>query len=353
MGHLQEAEDEMRRALLLYEQRLAESPNLTHEVLQYGRVCLALGGWCAEKRSFEEAEQLYRKARDAFRTASAHSPAIADWHSLFHRTAGLLLDLLAKRGRLDEAIRECGQEIAALEEALLDASGERALWQHLIVRRLMLLDLLRRTGRPREADHQRHATASAVRRAFEIDRDDYSRLCHYALAALAVGDRDTSAEICRAALNRFGADDNPGVLHLVAWTCALARTDGGDPARLTASARRAVELAPDSRSVRRTLAAVLLRAEQLDEALEHLTAATQADTARSAPAYPPYLLAMTCHHLGRIDEARTHLAEAKRLTAQELADEANPPTWNRKLTFELLRQEAEMLINPPVAAPRP
>jgi hypothetical protein len=58
---------------------------------------------------------------------------------------------------------------------------------------------------------------------------------------------------------------------------------------------------------------------------------------------------MTHHRLGNLEEARAALEKANELTKAELADEKNPPAWNRRLTLELLQKEAEALLGP--AAP--
>lgn len=53
---------------------------------------------------------------------------------------------------------------------------------------------------------------------------------------------------------------------------------------------------------------------------------------------------MTEYQLDRKDEAKASLARANELAQQEIADADDPPAWNRKLTLELLRKEAESMI---------
>ena len=50
---------------------------------------------------------------------------------------------------------------------------------------------------------------------------------------------------------------------------------------------------------------------------------------------------MTEHHLGQADAARIQLRTAHELADKELADSV---PWNRRLTIELLRHEAQTLI---------
>jgi hypothetical protein len=63
-----------------------------------------------------------------------------------------------------------------------------------------------------------------------------------------------------------------------------------------------------------------------------------------AGAYAAFFLAMIQHHLDRFDIARESLTEAIKLADAALNDETKPPAWNRKLTLQLLRKEAESLI---------
>ena len=50
---------------------------------------------------------------------------------------------------------------------------------------------------------------------------------------------------------------------------------------------------------------------------------------------------MTEFHLGNIDSAKEHLKVANAQAERELS---SGPSWNRKLTLELLRDEATGLI---------
>ncbi|HLA39793.1 MAG TPA: hypothetical protein VJ417_07345, partial [Candidatus Glassbacteria bacterium] len=59
---------------------------------------------------------------------------------------------------------------------------------------------------------------------------------------------------------------------------------------------------------------------------------------------PLFFLAMAQHQLGKKDESRATLQKVVELAKAELADDKNPPPWNRKLTLELLHKEAAGLI---------
>ena len=90
------------------------------------------------------------------------------------------------------------------------------------------------------------------------------------------------------------------------------------------------------------LAAILFRAGEFAEARTQLEAALQvAENDVTSPAYSQLFLAMTQHQLGDEEAARELLRTANQSAAEELA---GSPTWNRKLTLELLGKEATSLI---------
>ena len=65
---------------------------------------------------------------------------------------------------------------------------------------------------------------------------------------------------------------------------------------------------------------------------------------QSSPAYSWYFLAMVHKKAGNAEQAREYLNKANQWTGKVLADEENPPRWNRRATLELLRKEAEALL---------
>lgn len=87
-----------------------------------------------------------------------------------------------------------------------------------------------------------------------------------------------------------------------------------------------------------------MRAGIYEESLATLERSMQGEsTGNTSNAYAAFFRAMTLHHLGRNERARESLAEAIKLADQELSNESNPSSWNRRLTLELLRKEAESL----------
>jgi len=99
---------------------------------------------------------------------------------------------------------------------------------------------------------------------------------------------------------------------------------------------------------------LLYRASQYQEALKRLTEAETAyqpdDKTAYAIAYNWVFLAMAHYRLGHVEEAKKWHAKAVQWIDQETQKKpkepaaANPLTWNRRLTLQLLRREAEDLL---------
>jgi hypothetical protein len=100
-----------------------------------------------------------------------------------------------------------------------------------------------------------------------------------------------------------------------------------------------------------TLGAELYRAGRLEQAAQRLTEAEAAFTKdkslRTSIAYTQLFLAMTHKRLGHDDEAKQWLTRAVRTMdnpATEKREDPTARTWNRRLTHQLLRREAESLV---------
>ncbi len=128
-------------------------------------------------------------------------------------------------------------------------------------------------------------------------------------------------------------------------------------------ARLAAEAQADSLQNQNTLGTLLMRAGQTDEAIKVLSVvAGHLDkpdvSANTSPAYTWYALALAHKHAGSDEQALENLNKANASTDAALTEEANPPAWNRRLTLQLLRKEAETAIgvaetNLPDTNPKP
>jgi Flp pilus assembly protein TadD len=124
----------------------------------------------------------------------------------------------------------------------------------------------------------------------------------------------------------------------VAWACALAPEALADLKPAVDLARLAVQARPKDAEVRNTLGAILYRVGQHQEAVKELNQAIKlSNSAGSALDF--LFLAMAQHRLGQTEEAKKALAQAV-----EAAENAPPDEWASRLTWQLLRREAEQVL---------
>jgi tetratricopeptide (TPR) repeat protein len=174
----------------------------------------------------------------------------------------------------------------------------------------------------------------------------YSR----ALLHLRDGNGDGYRKICADMLERFGAG--------ATWTCTLSSGSGVDPNHIVSLAGNLLAKSSRDHWHVNQLGAALYRAGRFEEAVARLTEATELSCHpyRTNMLCTWFFLGMAHHRLGHADLARRWLDQAVQGTQQELksptdppgksgnADGVIPPNWSRRLTLELLRREAEQLI---------
>ncbi|MCA9038025.1 MAG: tetratricopeptide repeat protein, partial [Planctomycetaceae bacterium] len=163
-----------------------------------------------------------------------------------------------------------------------------------------------------------------------------------ALLSLKLHDSQYYSDICRTIIGREIASNSATDDHFKAWTCALAPKAINDYKRAIEFSRRAVAAEPMNVLFRVGLGAILFRAGDLDEAHKVLTEALELPARDgTSPAYIHYFLAMAEHRRGHSDEAKGHLQKANEIADAELS---KSPSWNRRLTLELLRSEAAAFV---------
>lgn len=210
------------------------------------------------------------------------------------------------------------------------------------------------------------ARASRMQLAFALGRTDLARAdmtelvkaenaTHrqfYELALLSLADGrniDSYRPICQRMLGRFANSTELDAVSLTGWTCALVPGALDDYSAAITAMQRGADAHPEHSDLRRSLGALQLRAGLFDQALQTLTPLDTANTddlnAKSSNAYPLFFIAMAQHHTGQKDTAKATLTRAVTLAHRELSNH-DTLAWNRKLTLELLRDEAVALIGP-------
>ena len=169
-----------------------------------------------------------------------------------------------------------------------------------------------------------------------------------ALAQLGSGDTAGYRQTCADMLEHFSQTDDPSAAFWVAWSCVLAPDVVEDMREIVRLAEKAMEHDRTNTQYLTHLGAVLYRAGRPEEAIQRFNAVVDAweqsgeMPTGTSPAYTWFFLAMAHHQLGHGDDARWWLDQAVEWAEQELAGE---PAWNRRLTLQMLRREAEALIH--------
>jgi WD40 repeat protein/Tfp pilus assembly protein PilF len=189
--------------------------------------------------------------------------------------------------------------------------------------------------------------AGALAKASELKPDDVVVRYKQALVCLARNDRDGYRQACAGLHERLDPAANPQLTYWVAWTCVLAPDAVGDLARIVETAEKIVVSDPTKSDYLSTFGATLYRAGRLDEAVERLTEADAAFNKAPAPGqtvvYSWLFLAMAHQRLGHAEESRQWMAKAEQEI--DFPKETGVVSWNRRLTLQLLRGEAEAVLD--------
>jgi tetratricopeptide (TPR) repeat protein len=203
-------------------------------------------------------------------------------------------------------------------------------------------DLYTQIGRWVEADND-------LSRAVRLGADDIQERGRLALAQLAAGDARGYAKNCAALVAHLKRTSSAEEFRWAAWTSSLSAGASESAARVLRLAEEAALERPYSPWLDEALASALYRARRWQAAAAALRSAAETRVTGTptswSPAYARFFLAMAEWRLGRRDEAQTQLRTAVHLTEQELRASLTPP-WNRRVTLQLLRREAEAMIRP-------
>jgi WD40 repeat protein len=179
--------------------------------------------------------------------------------------------------------------------------------------------------------------AADAARAVELLPDDPGTWERLVVLHLRAGNAAGYHETCAALLKRLGQTTDPAAASVVAWICCLAPGATSEPQAVVALAERAA--GKEARADRLgTLGAALCRAGRAGEAVGRLRGAIK-DHAQGGLPVAWFLLAIAHQHLRQPAEAREAYDRGR---AQEKAVAA--PTWQARLQVELLRSEAERLL---------
>jgi tetratricopeptide (TPR) repeat protein len=363
---------------------LADLPNEESLYLRRGRIQAQLGHWQEAVGDFSRAIDLATQDRgvwfsrgEAYLRLADPPKAVLDftraielepnhawaWHNRGHANERL--------GRWDEAFADFSKSIE-----LTPASGNfhrcrghfhfaRRQWEQAVADLGQAVELdakLTAEGNPRlRADLKERGLALAELGQWEKAAADLGKAAEgkeagidvwygHALVLLGCGDRPAYRRVCSGMRERFRPNAPAENLYWLAWTCVLDQDPPIEPQQLLDLAREAAADKARDHDCQTVLGAALYRAGKLEQAAQQLEEASTLEPNRSSKAYTWFFLAMAQHRLGHADQARQILDKARQEPVQG-NDQTMP--WNRRLTLQVLRREAEALIEGKKAGPKP
>jgi serine/threonine protein kinase/tetratricopeptide (TPR) repeat protein len=189
-------------------------------------------------------------------------------------------------------------------------------------------------------------------KTIELNADSPVAWNYLALVRLHRANGDGYRKACTDMLQRFGPTANAEASYWTVWACALAPDAVTEGRVVVQMAEKAVAANPKNCDLLQHLGAVLYRAGRFEDAAKRLTEAESAfpgtKNARSSIVYNWLFQAMTQHRLGHAVEARRYLDKAVKEIDQPSTKAA--VAWNRRLTLQLLRLEAQELLRQPSGA---
>jgi serine/threonine protein kinase/Flp pilus assembly protein TadD len=311
-GHCYQDFGDLENALADYTKASQLPPESAHVWGLRASVYRAMGQWEDARAAAERTVALNRNL----------------WDGFFER--GVVRN---KLGQLDQAIEDLSQALK-LYPHLASAHRQRAIAYSKKGQWDLAARDLEKAVRLEEPD------LGWWRDGFHVHYDEL------AVTRLVMGEMDAYRAVSAAMLEKFADRKNPLTAQLTAWTCALAPDCVNDYEPVITLARRAVAADPSDRN-QRTLAAALLRAGRLSEAVERLTEIDQRldeSASGSDPAgYVGYLLA-----IGHQRAENTGLAGKffdKAVAWSEAHRDDDAIGWFDSLTLSILRREAEGLLD--------
>jgi tetratricopeptide (TPR) repeat protein len=195
-----------------------------------------------------------------------------------------------------------------------------------------------------ELEHWDKAAADYAR-ASELRPEDGELGYRRPILCLARGDEEEYRRVCADVLQRFGEGASLRDALDAARVCTLRPDAVPEPAQLVRIAENAEKAAGVAPMVmyRTTRGIVLYRAGRFEEAIQRLNESIAARNGDGI--FQEWLfLAMAHHRLGHAAEARQWLDKTIQWAEQKQAD-AEPLTWLQRVQLQLLRREAEGLID--------
>jgi Flp pilus assembly protein TadD len=230
--------------------------------------------------------------------------------------------------RHEQVVQDCSRAI----------EGKSDGWAVHVYRGYALGEL--RRNKPAVADFARAVELGAAEPTF--------REIEAALRA-AAGDLAAYRRFCAEEVATVGSAPDPETANSAAWVCTYAPDTVAEWKPVVDLVEKALASNPNDWTYLSTQGAVLYRAGRFDAAIERLSVAVK-NFGERGTIWNWLFLALAHSRLGHMDEARQWLDKAAQWMEQP--DEAKvaedpmlfPLTWTRRLEIQILRREAEALL---------
>ncbi len=289
-----------------------------------------------------------RSAADLTRAITLEADEPQTWveHGFAHLQLGQTERALAD---LEEAVKRAPSEPRAWHYRGL-ARGRLGRWEQAVADHTRALELglggwevLHERGEA-YAEQGRWAEASAdYTRATSQGSDNPVTWFRAALLCAHLRDAEGYRRICEGMVRRFRRESGEYPPRLTAWACALAPGALADPSTAVRAGEKAVARAPRLRGAHNALGAALYRAGRWKEAVRSQTEAAKI-AGNDGTVEEWIFLALGHAQLGQKDEARRWLKRAAEWL-ERARERTPPPHWADRLEIEVLRREAEGLLN--------
>ncbi len=337
---LEQAELFLQKARAVQENVLRDNPNYGQTVRELAYTNEHLAGLQVERGRKDEARQYLTKAVELGERLVREYPIDTEFlNQLTFRYH--YLGSLGDRKDVEEATRRAIDFYDGLIRAHPDA------WQAVL-----------RRGQMYAASGDWPRAARDYAQGFQLGGDalggDLEVHRQYALVLLAFGEEEAYRSLCSELLNRFGDRDDVNTARMLARIALLAPNDREDAAQAAELAERAMadwRSGTESSPVvyRLILGHSLYHVGRFEEAARQHRLVESTNNPR-AKLRAKVGLAFAQFGLGREDEARASLAKANALIDEDLAERGDPglgtpSEWIDRLELEILRREAEAIIN--------
>jgi WD40 repeat protein/tetratricopeptide (TPR) repeat protein len=269
---------------------------------------------------------LFSDRGDAYLGLRQFSRAESDYSRAIELKAEGGPDVYHKRGDAYAGLRQWDKALADYTRAIELKEEDASVWQQ-------------RANAYAERGQWDRAKADFAQ-AHRLDPENADIWSAQAYLHLQAGDLTAYRNVCADMVARLAARAEGDTANSIAWTCVLLDKTIADPQLTVQLAEKALAQHPRKAAYLGTLGGSLYRAGQFTKAVARLNDSLR-EAGKDASPNEWLLLALAQHKLGHGDEAQKWLDRAVRAIEKD-----RDASWDRRLEWRTLRQEAEASLKP-------